>query len=325
MNREIIITCVNDRAFPSTAFAGYAGEHLATTLIWKLPEVLISAEYTYRVDFRTANNSYIAHIDSNLSFALPQALTIAGTLTVQLTISDKTEVVYKTNDVELNIKGSINATEDVEDKYVGLLDEKINDFQAVLERLGVLDVNELRGIARVEKTATVGYTDTYTIYYSDETTSTFTITNGADGKNASADKKFELIETITIDNDNVTVVERTQETDGAQYSFEEVLINIETEVASTNATFIFRVNNVSSVGVGDAIGTAKKYFTVHYKVHRGILYTITQNPVENKAWASALKTKNTEVIFIETINSIKISCSTPIPLGSKIAIYAARK
>ncbi|MEE1154169.1 MAG: hypothetical protein UH241_03335 [Acutalibacteraceae bacterium] len=45
----------------------------------------------------------------------------------------------------------------------------------------MVNVNELRGISKIEKTATEGYTDTYTIYYSDKTTSTFTITNGKNG------------------------------------------------------------------------------------------------------------------------------------------------
>lgn len=188
MKREIIITCVSDKAFPSTAFAGYAGEHLATTLVWSLPDELISSNYTYRLDFATNSNSYIGHIGNNLTYELPQALMIAGTLVVQLTISNKTEVIYKTQHVKLTIKESINATEEVDEKYVNLLDEKLNDFQAVLDKLGVLDVNELRGIAKIEKTATEGLIDTYTIHYSDKTTSTFTITNGADGKNGSDGK-----------------------------------------------------------------------------------------------------------------------------------------
>ena len=38
-----------------------------------------------------------------------------------------------------------------------------------------------RGIVSIELTGTVGLVDTYTITYTDETTSTFTVTNGADG------------------------------------------------------------------------------------------------------------------------------------------------
>lgn len=41
--------------------------------------------------------------------------------------------------------------------------------------------SEARGILSIEKTATDGLTDTYTVYYTDGTTSTFEVTNGADG------------------------------------------------------------------------------------------------------------------------------------------------
>ena len=182
--REIITTCTTNKAIVNSSFAGYAGEHLATTLIWKLPTELIQTEYKYRLNFKTADNSYIANIDNSLTYALPQALMVAGTLTVQLVISNKTEeIVYKTQPVKLSVKESINAIEEVDDKYGGLIDEKLNDFQAVLDKLGVVNVNELRGISKIEKTATEGYTDTYTIYYSDKTTSTFTITNGKNGSN----------------------------------------------------------------------------------------------------------------------------------------------
>lgn len=48
--------------------------------------------------------------------------------------------------------------------------------------LGVAPGSDGRGIVSVEKTGTSGKVDTYTITYTDETTSTFTVTNGTDGK-----------------------------------------------------------------------------------------------------------------------------------------------
>ena len=38
-----------------------------------------------------------------------------------------------------------------------------------------------RGIVKTEKTGTEGLVDTYTIFYTDNTTSTYTVTNGRDG------------------------------------------------------------------------------------------------------------------------------------------------
>lgn len=44
-----------------------------------------------------------------------------------------------------------------------------------------------KGIVSIEKTSTSGLVDTYTITYSDNTTSTYTVTNGADGSGSSID------------------------------------------------------------------------------------------------------------------------------------------
>lgn len=53
-----------------------------------------------------------------------------------------------------------------------------------LSALGGCVVNA-KGIASIEKTGTAGLVDTYTITYTDGTTSTFTVTNGKDGEDAS--------------------------------------------------------------------------------------------------------------------------------------------
>ena len=140
-------------------------------------------------------------------------------------------------------------------------------------------------------------------------------------------KRFELIEEIRIDSNDTTVIERTQEPDGTAYAFEEALISLEMESAEANATLTCRANRVSFVGVGitDAIGTDKKYCSIHFQLHKGVLLTSYQTPVSNKTWTGNARTKNAEVMFAEEISSLRFSCNTPIPLGSKIAIYAVRK
>lgn len=45
----------------------------------------------------------------------------------------------------------------------------------------VMDGTDGRGVVSIEKTGTAGLVDTYTITYTDNTTATFTVTNGADG------------------------------------------------------------------------------------------------------------------------------------------------
>lgn len=57
-----------------------------------------------------------------------------------------------------------------------------NDYWTLLVAKGETG-SDGRGIVSVEKTGTSGNVDTYTITYTDETTSTFTVTNGTDGTN----------------------------------------------------------------------------------------------------------------------------------------------
>ena len=56
-----------------------------------------------------------------------------------------------------------------------------------------------RGIVSIRKTKTVGLVDTYTIFYTDNTTSTFTVTNGSGG--GSADPQVYIGEETPSDED----------------------------------------------------------------------------------------------------------------------------
>lgn len=64
------------------------------------------------------------------------------------------------------------------------------DLEAEFELLprseieAVFEINVANGIERIEKTGSSGNVDTYTIYYTNGTTSTFDVTNGEDGQSA---------------------------------------------------------------------------------------------------------------------------------------------
>ena len=138
-------------------------------------------------------------------------------------------------------------------------------------------------------------------------------------------KRFELIEEITIDSNDVTAIERTQEPNGTEYSFEDVLISFEMETSATSASLTCRVNNIASIGISKVIDTEKKYCTLQYQTYRGLLFTSYQSPVTNKTWAGNVIARNTEILSTEAINNLRFSSNVPIPVGSKIAIYAVRK
>lgn len=56
-----------------------------------------------------------------------------------------------------------------------------------------------KGIVSVEKTSSDGNVDTYTITFTDGTTTTFTVTNGKDGKDAESDEINYVTKTYTLD------------------------------------------------------------------------------------------------------------------------------
>ncbi|MBQ1992550.1 MAG: hypothetical protein II233_07245 [Clostridia bacterium] len=138
-------------------------------------------------------------------------------------------------------------------------------------------------------------------------------------------KSFQLIEEITVDKDNIAVIERNKEPNGNAYSFEEVFIAFETEASGSNTTLTCRANNVVSVGISDLIGTEKKYCTLQFQVNKGLLFTTYQIPATDKTWANSVRARNAEILFAEAINSLRFTCNTPIPSGTKIIIYAVRK
>ena len=61
--------------------------------------------------------------------------------------------------------------------------------------LSACSESDARGILSIEKTATNGLVDTYTVYYTDGTNTTFEIKNGTDGQNG-ADGESITIEAV---------------------------------------------------------------------------------------------------------------------------------
>lgn len=139
-------------------------------------------------------------------------------------------------------------------------------------------------------------------------------------------KKFELIEEIIINENNVTLIERDADENGVPYSFEEVYIRFEIEPTSSTGTanFVSWANEAVSCGIGSLVTTSKKFSSIQYQIRGGLLFTSFQSATTDKTWASA-KQLDGDVIFVDEINHLKFTCNIPIPVGSKITIYAIRK
>jgi len=98
-----------------------------------------------------------------------------------------------------------------------------------------------RGITSITKTATAGLVDTYTILYTDNTTSTFTVTNGAAGEAGSSIATIEktgtvgLVDTytITLTNGDTSTFEVTNGMDGVDLGLANIVDDLITG-GSTN-------------------------------------------------------------------------------------------
>ena len=146
----------------------------------------------------------------------------------------------------------------------------------------------------------------------------------AQGGGTAQSKKFELIEEIVIQDTDVKLIEREVDTNGVPYSFEEVYIRLEMEASdSTTASFVSYANKTVSCGIGSLVTNAKRFSSIQYQIRGGLLFTSFQSATTDKTWASA-KQLDGDIIFVDEVNHLKFTCNVPIPVGSKITIYAIR-
>ena len=137
-------------------------------------------------------------------------------------------------------------------------------------------------------------------------------------------QEFEFVETITVSEEDVVVIERTQEPNGTAYCFKDVIVNFEFEASDTTTYLLCYANNLGVASIGNLVNTTKQYSTLQIKLDKGFLFSEYQ--VEAIATASsAVRARNLELRAVEDITSLKFTCSVPIPVGSKITIYAIRK
>ena len=165
----------------SSDVLGYAGEHMSTTLVFELPEKLKNDSYTYTLNFEDdIGNVWLGTLIDDYTFIIPMELTQNKILYVQLTILEKDKLVFKGNCVEFKLHKGIDNVE-VANKYMGLLEDTLEKFNNLVGKLGSEDLSKIKGVISIEKTGVNGLQDTYTVTYTDATTSTFIITNGIKG------------------------------------------------------------------------------------------------------------------------------------------------
>lgn len=123
----------------SRQMLSYQGEHLATELRIHLSDKLLSSDCTYKLLFYLPNGeakyAILEYTKSYLKFLIPQSLTmLSGSIKVQLIITDNDNTIIKSRTQKYTIVPSDNVTtKEVDDKYIGLLDGKIQECNKALE------------------------------------------------------------------------------------------------------------------------------------------------------------------------------------------------
>ena len=148
IEREIHLTVERDRLVPDTKYAGFAGEHLATSLQFSIPEDwALEESVQYYVAYETAGKK--RYRTENLPWPvetrIPQAAAEEGALTVQLNavkvLENDTQLV-KSASCKLVIGPSVKGEyTEADNAMAGLLEGAVADFQQALEELNQIIFN----------------------------------------------------------------------------------------------------------------------------------------------------------------------------------------
>ena len=152
------------------------------------------------------------------------------------------------------------------------------------------------GIKSVEKTGTSDLVDTYTITYTDSTTSTFTVTNGAKGDKGDAGATGNGIASIVVDETNTdtskTVLKITFTNNSTQ------LINVANGKNGENGVGITSISKTSTNGLVDT-------YTITYSSGDPTTFTVT-NGKDGATWITGTAVTGTAESNTATVENAKV-------------------
>ena len=133
---------------------------------------------TIRLKGDRRNYTYIPSTNGNTAFIHLEGSEVVGVYAVEVEI-------VKDDDSKLTSMRfeQLSIVESIDELNEGQITEGISQGAIYLDPEIFIAGKDGRGIVSIIKTATSGLVDTYTITYSDNTTSTFNVTNGKDGIN----------------------------------------------------------------------------------------------------------------------------------------------
>ncbi len=148
VEREIHLVVERDKLIPDTKYAGFAGEHLATVLLFTIPEdwaLEESVQYYVAYETESRKRYRTENLPWPVETSIPQAATEEGTLTVQLNavkMQDEDIQLVKSASCKLLIGPSVKEEyTEADNAMVGLLEGAVADFQEALEELNSIVFN----------------------------------------------------------------------------------------------------------------------------------------------------------------------------------------
>lgn len=135
--RTIDLTIEGDALIPSDYLAGQTGEHQDTALTVTLPEEWADCTCTYRFLAANGRHYQTMPLTAPVSFALPQALMVAGELLVYLDAREG-YTVHRTGPATLRVEESPDWCGVVglaPDPYEGLIEASLQEFADTLDEL----------------------------------------------------------------------------------------------------------------------------------------------------------------------------------------------
>lgn len=125
----------------TSCFAGYQYENKATQLLWQLPEELQNYNYILAFLLPSGETESVIIDKYPIVYSLSQTITQqAGVINVQLTVlNNDSELIYKTQQVQLRITNSINI-DNTAKPYVSELTQAIEQFIAATDQLGKISI-----------------------------------------------------------------------------------------------------------------------------------------------------------------------------------------
>lgn len=141
---------------------------------------------------------------------------------------------------------------------------------------------------------------------------------------------YELIETITVSDADVTAITRNLETDGVTaYNFSELLVVIVAAVGTATDTITVKVNNGYTIAqFTDIIDTTAKRASVTANVSKNrLMATYTYPSTDSVATQILTMPNNFGNLGMSSITNLDITTTgaSSIPIGTQIKIFAIRK